>query len=154
MQGLRDPRVGYSGRNVLAQKAEIRTEGTRHGENISHVLLLLLVQKEVLRLIGKPEVTHRGIVRSGKDSLPDVRKDQTLQEQAHPARDRLPGAVDEHDLALVLQAAEIRSGRSRERELHSLGSKQRIHSGAECGNGLLPFLREVTPKVEPHLRIL
>src|SRR2546422_5559451 len=45
--------------------------------------------------------------------------------------DRWPGAVNEHDLALVLKRAEIRRRRSRERKAHAFGSKQRLHAGAE-----------------------
>src|SRR6266481_5781583 len=108
VQLLKEPTVLNRSRDVLAEKTKKRAEGPRHRENFGHVFLLLTREEKILRLVGKPQVAHRRIVRPGEDGLADIGEHEALEEQTHAARDGRPGAIHEDDLAFVLQTAKIR----------------------------------------------
>ena len=80
MQLLQDPGIRDRGGEILAEEIEEGAEGAGHGQDVRHVLLLLLRQKKVLGLVRVPQVGHRRIIRSGKDRLPDIRQNESLQE--------------------------------------------------------------------------
>src|SRR5207253_11384656 len=72
VQLIKKASVRNRSRNVLAEETEKRTEGSRHRKNFGHVFLLLMREKKVLCLVGKPQVAHRRIVRPGEDGLADI----------------------------------------------------------------------------------
>ena len=102
VQHLQDPSVRYGGGQVLAEQMKEGSIRPRHIEQIRHVLLLLLGQEKVLRFVRHPHIRHLGIYGTGKDGLPDIGEDQSLQEQPHAAGNSRAGTVDEHDLPLIL----------------------------------------------------
>ena len=154
MQVFKNPSVGNRRRQILAEEVEEGTERPGHGQDICHIVLLLLRQKEILRLVRAPQIFHRRIIRPPKNSLADVSKNKPLQEQPHPAGDGRSRTVDEHDLAFVLQTPEVRSARGRKRQAYALRRKECFHARAQGGDRLFTFRREVPLEVKPHGRIL
>src|SRR6266849_11127383 len=153
MQLLQNAGVRYRRREFLEEEVEKRDEGTGHCKNVGHVLLLLLGEEEVLGLIRAPEIGQWRVIRPGKYRLSDVRKDKSLQEQPHAPGDGGSGAIDQHDLALILQLLEVRRGRAGKRQSHALRGKECLHSNTQRSDRLFAFLYEVALEIYAHCGI-
>src|SRR5438034_10482001 len=101
--GKRKPSTASGTRGqILAEEVEERTERPGHGQDICHVVLLLLRQKEILRLVRAPQIFHWRIIRPRKNSLADVSKNKHLHEQPHPAVADQSRKAHQHHLASLL----------------------------------------------------